>query len=131
MGGTTMKTRLKRKIRKGKTALTRKNIIESVLGRSIRGYTVHFRKIHSSKIEKKVGENSVGKVSYRRKKIYIDLSDEHEIPARVFLHEIIHVLRPSLPEIKVQHLEKNIWKRLTQKEKYLINRLLFMRPWRT
>ena len=73
-----------------------------------------------------------GMVGYCRfgEYIVIDLNCRRLSPAQVYLHECVHALYPKWLERKVLTTERRMWKRLTRKQKFLLNRKLFHRSFR-
>jgi hypothetical protein len=52
-------------------------------------------------------------------------------PAQVYLHELIHTAYPKWTEKQVLYMERYLWKRLTNHERYLLYRKLFRHVYTT
>jgi hypothetical protein len=62
--------------------------------------------------------------------IKIDLK-RNANPVHTYLHELLHNKHPEWSETKVMRTERKLWKRLTQKQAYLLGKRLFNRKWKT
>jgi len=51
-------------------------------------------------------------------------------PARIYLHECLHMLYPRWSERRILAMERKLWKNLTIYQCYLLYRKLFNRPFR-
>lgn len=60
--------------------------------------------------------------------IRINLKRKTE-PARSLLHELIHLHCPELSEADVLLVERKIWHKLTQYERWMVYRRMFRKGW--
>jgi hypothetical protein len=51
-------------------------------------------------------------------------------PLKTYIHELLHILYPTLSEKNIRKLENHVWEHLTTKEQFLLARKLYNRKWR-
>ena len=57
--------------------------------------------------------------------IFVAIKPRRYSPAQVYLHELIHQLYPKLSEKLTLRMERYLWRRMTNHQRYLLYRKLF------
>lgn len=83
-------------------------------------------KLHASVQFRWCGKNILGESRKCGHLVIIDLTKNTNY-AKVYLHECIHLLRPEWSETRVMMGERRLWRKLTGRERFLLNRKLFRR----
>jgi hypothetical protein len=73
--------------------------------------------------------NIVGLSTTDPKQIVVDLGGATN-PAKIYIHECLHVLYPDWTEKEVYRAEVRLWRKTTRHERYLLYRKLFSRKYR-
>ena len=75
------------------------------------------------------GRPVFGRCIVDEKLILIDLK-KGVIPSRTYLHELVHLFYEDMSETDVIQFERKLWRKLTQYERWIVNRRLFTQDWR-
>lgn len=75
----------------------------------------------------------IGFVEFKPKgRIWIAVGAKRRVsPAQIYLHECLHVLYPKRSEKWVLALERRMWRKLTNYQRYLLYHKLFAKHYRT
>lgn len=81
---------------------------------------------------RKLNKDLVGTVMHGagRAIITIDLS-AHANPARIYLHELLHIYNPDWGERRVLNEERRMWKAMSTKQKHALYQELFRKQYRS
>lgn len=77
-------------------------------------YPIKFRSLKA--------DGSFGRTDF--KKIEIDLKRDISI-AKVYIHEVAHILEPDMSEKDILKIERAIWKKITQKQIHKVYKKIF------
>lgn len=70
-----------------------------------------------------------GEYDYDQNRIFIDLRKPVN-PALTFLHELLHAKYPKYSHSKIRQLTAKKWKRMSQKQRFELYKLLFNRSFK-
>jgi hypothetical protein len=67
----------------------------------------------------------------RPDRIFVALKARRLSPAQIYLHELIHTLKPQWSETMVLAMERRLWITITPRERYALYGKLFRHPYST
>lgn len=51
-------------------------------------------------------------------------------PLRTFLHEILHLRYPGMPERQIWNMERKIWRKMSTRQRFELGKFLFSRKFK-
>lgn len=63
-------------------------------------------------------------------RIYINIHARRISPAQIYLHELIHALKPNWSEKRVLATERYLWRKLTPRQRHRLYAKLFRHPYK-